>query len=82
MYYIHKQGFTIKNGKLEKKYNVQMKKNNEGYNIVGYDNNKIINKSVRFKNKVTTNKNKVKINKTKTNKVKTNKKKGKPNKKK
>jgi hypothetical protein len=77
MYYIHKQGFTFKNGKLEKKYNVQMKKNNEGYNIVGYDNNKIINKSVRFKNKVTTNKNKVKMNKTKTNK-----KKGKPNKKK
>ncbi len=77
MYYIHKQGFTFKNGKLEKKYNVQMKKNNEGYNIIGYDNNKIINKSVRFKNKVTTNKNKVKINKTKTNK-----KKGKPNKKK
>lgn len=77
MYYIHKQGFTFKNGKLEKKYNVQMKKNNEGYNIIGYDNNKIINKSVRFKNKVTTNKNKVKMNKTKTNK-----KKGKPNKKK
>ena len=68
MYYIHKQGFTFKNGKLEKKYNVQMKKNNEGYNIVGYDNNKIINKSVRFKNKV-------KTNKVKTNKVKTNKKK-------
>jgi hypothetical protein len=78
MYYIHKQGFTFKNGKLEKKYNVQMKKNNEGYNIVGYDNNKIINKSVRFKNKVKTNKvktNKVKTNKVKTNKVKTNKKK-------
>ena len=73
MYYIHKQGFTFKNGKLEKKYNVQMKKNNEGYNIVGYDNNKIINKSVRFKNKVKTNK--VKTNKVKTNKVKTNKKK-------
>ena len=51
MYYIHKQGFILKNGKLEKKYNVQMKKNNEGYNITGYDNNKVINKHVRFINK-------------------------------
>ena len=70
MYYIRKQGFTFKNGKLEKKYNVQMKKNNKGYNIVGYDNNKIINKSVRFIQE-----------KTKSNKVKPNKKKRKTQKK-
>ena len=75
MYYIRKQGFTFKNGKLEKKYNVQMKKNNKGYNIVGYNNNKIINKSVRFIQE------KTKSNKVKSNKVKPNKKKRKTQKK-
>lgn len=80
MYYIRKQGFTFKNGKLEKKYNVQMKKNNKGYNIVGYDNNKIINKSVRFIQEKTK-PNKTKSNKVKTNKVKPDKKKRKTQKK-
>ena len=67
MYYIHKQGFTLKNGKLEKKYNVQMKKNNKGYDIIGYDNNKVINKHVRYIKDKTKKVNPLK-NKTKKNK--------------
>ena len=42
MLFIQKKGFNIKNGRLEKQYNIQMKKTNKGYNIVGYDNDKII----------------------------------------
>jgi hypothetical protein len=51
MLFIQKKGFNIKNGRLEKQYNIQMKKTNKGYNIVGYDNDKIINKHVLFRNK-------------------------------
>ena len=50
MLFVQKKGFNIKNGHLEQQYNIQMKKTNKGYNIIGYDNDKIINKHVRFRN--------------------------------
>jgi len=64
MLFIQKKGFNIKNGVLEKKYDIQMQKTQKGYNIVGYDNDKIINKHVRYINKATPKK----IKKTKKNK--------------
>ena len=64
MYHIHKQGYSLKNGKLVKAYNIEMNKNNKGYNIVGYNNNKIVNKHVRYI-KSKTNKRKPLKNKTK-----------------
>ena len=56
MLFIQKKGYNIKNGRLEQQYNIQMKKTNKGYNIVGYDNDKIIDKHVRFRNKSLNNK--------------------------
>lgn len=50
MLFFQKKGFNIKNGHLEQQYNIQMKKTNKGYNIIGYDNDKIIDKHVRFRN--------------------------------
>ena len=70
MLFIQKKGFNIKNGRLEKQYNVQMKKTNKGYNIVGYDNDKIINKHVRFFNKSVNKSMNKKKKKRKTNKKK------------
>jgi hypothetical protein len=52
--FIEKKGFNIKNGVLEKKFNIQMQKTQKGYNIVGYNNDKIINKHVRYMNKPNT----------------------------
>jgi len=54
MMFIEKKGFNIKNGVLEKKFNIQMQKTQKGYNIVGYNNDKIINKHVRYMNKPNT----------------------------
>ena len=77
MLFIQKKGYNIKNGRLEQQYNIQMKKTNKGYNIVGYDNDKIIDKHVRFRNKSVTNKsvNKKPVTKKTNKKRKTNKKK-------
>jgi hypothetical protein len=61
--YIRKIGLKLKNNKLEKAYNIEVKQTNKGYNITGVNNGKIIKKSVRY----------IKNNK-KTNKRKTNKK--------
>ena len=36
------------NGKLRKKLHVEMVKNNKGIHIVGYNNNKRINKTITF----------------------------------
>lgn len=36
------------NGKLKKKLHVEMVKNNKGIHIVGYNNNKRINKTITF----------------------------------
>jgi len=68
MLYIRKTGFKQINNKLEKAYNIEVKQTNKGYNITGYNNGKIIKKSVRYR---PTNYKKVKPNK------KTKKKKGK-----
>lgn len=54
MLFIEKKGFNIKNGVLEKKFDIQMQKTQKGYNIVGYNNDKIINKHVRYINKSNT----------------------------
>ena len=68
MLYIRKTGFKQINNKLEKAYNIEVKKTNKGYNITGYNNDKIIKKSVRYR---PTNSKKVKPNKkTKKNKKK------------
>jgi hypothetical protein len=84
MLYIEKQKFRLKNnGNLEKLYNVRMKRTNKGYNIVGYNNGKIINKHVRYltnsskMNSIKMNNSKLnnKPNKRKTTKKTTNKKK-------
>ena len=81
MLFIQKKGYNIKNGRLEQQYNIQMKKTNKGYNIVGYDNDKIIDKHVRFRNKSLNNKpvnklvNKKPVTKKTNKKRKTNKKK-------
>ena len=48
MEYIHKRGFKIINNKLQNAYDVEVKKNNKGYNITGFNNDKIIKKSVRY----------------------------------
>ena len=64
MMFIQKKGFNIKNGVLEKKYDIKMQKTQKGYNIIGYNNDKIINKHVRYINKATPKK----IKKTKKNK--------------
>ena len=69
MLLIEKKGFKVINGKLEKQYNVRMKKTNKGYNIVGFNNDKIINKHVRFINKTNNRLNKKRKNR-KTNKKK------------
>ena len=53
MLIIRKKGFKIQNGDLQQKYDIQMKKTNKGYNIVGYNNEKIIDKHVRYFNKNT-----------------------------
>jgi len=78
MLYVEKQRFRLKNnGNLEKLYNVRMKKTNKGYNIVGYNNGKIINKHVRYltnNSKMNNSKMNNKPNKKKTNKKRTNKK--------
>ncbi len=50
MAYIRKTGFKIINNKLEKAYNIEVKQTNKGYNITGYNNGKIIKKSVRYAN--------------------------------
>jgi len=68
MLFIKKKGFTMVNGKLKEKFNIEMKKTNEGYNIIGYNNNKLIHKSVRYNKK-----SKIKTKKTKTKKTKTKK---------
>ena len=65
MLLVKKRGFVIENGQLKKKFNIQMEKTNKGYHIMGFNNNKIINKSVIYiKNKSKKTKNK----KTKKNK--------------
>jgi hypothetical protein len=69
MLFIKKKGFTMVNGKLKQKFNIEMKKTNEGYNIIGYDNNKLIHKSVRYNKKINKTKNKSK-NKSKNKKLK------------
>ena len=71
MLYIRKTGFKQINNKLEKAYNIEVKQTNKGYNITGYNNGKIIKKSVRYVDPT----NKMKTNKKITNKRKTNKKK-------
>jgi hypothetical protein len=70
MLYIRKTGFKQINNKLEKAYNIEVKQTNKGYNITGYNNGKIIKKSVRYR---PTNSKKVKP-KTKKNKKKKGKK--------
>jgi hypothetical protein len=64
--YTRKIGLILKNNKLEKAYNIEVKQTNKGYNITGVNNGKIVKKFVRY---ITT-----KMNKKKTNKKKTNKK--------
>lgn len=49
MDYIRKTGFKIINNKLEKAYNIEVKQTNKGYNITGYNNDKIIKKLVRYR---------------------------------
>jgi len=51
MLYIRKTGFKQINNKLQKAYNIEVKQTNKGYNITGYNNGKIIKKSVRYKTK-------------------------------
>lgn len=70
MLLIQKKGFKVINGKLEKQYNVRMKKTNKGYNIVGFDNDKIINKHVRYFNKTNNQPNTMKSNKKENKKIK------------
>jgi hypothetical protein len=60
MEYIHKRGFKIINNKLQNAYNVEVKKTNKGYNITGFNNDKIIKKSVRYVSKKNTKKRKTK----------------------
>jgi hypothetical protein len=68
MLLVKKRGYVIENGKLKKSFNIQMEKTNKGYHIMGFNNNKIINKSVTYiKNK---GKNKSKKVKNKSKKVK------------
>ena len=68
MLYIRKTGFKQINNKLEKSYNIEVKQTNKGYNITGYNNGKIIKKSLRYR---PTNSKKGKPNKkTKKNKAK------------
>lgn len=71
MLYIRKTGFKQINNKLEKAYNIEVKQTNKGYNITGYNNGKIIKKSVRYRPTKITNAKKGKPNKqTKKNKKK------------
>ena len=48
MLYIRKTGFKRINNKLQKAFNIEVKQTNKGYNISGYNNGKIIKKSVRY----------------------------------
>jgi hypothetical protein len=73
MDYIHKTGFKIINNKLEKAYNIEVKQTNKGYNITGYNNDKIIKKSVRYRRTKNTNTKKGKPKKNKKKKKKTKK---------
>ena len=73
MLYIRKTGFKQINNKLEKAYNIEVKQTNKGYNITGYNNGKIIKKSVRYRPTKIANSKKVKP-KTKKNKKKKGKK--------
>jgi hypothetical protein len=49
MLVIRRKGFSITNGALNHAYNVKMNKTNKGIHIVGINNNKIINKTIKFK---------------------------------
>lgn len=49
MLFIRKSGFSKINDKLKKAYNIQMEKTKKGYHIVGFNNNKIINKMIKTK---------------------------------
>jgi hypothetical protein len=60
MEYIHKRGFKIINNKLQNAYDIEVKRNNKGYNITGFNNDKIIKKSVRYVAKKNTKKRKTK----------------------
>ncbi len=49
MVFIRRSGFSITNGRLNRAYNVKMNTTNKGYHIVGFNNNKSINKMIKFK---------------------------------
>jgi len=61
MIFIKKTGFSEVNHELKHAYNIQMEKTKNGYRIIGYNDNKIINKTIKLKNKkrATTKKRKV-----------------------
>ncbi len=49
MLFIRKSGFSRINDQLKQAYNIQMEKTKKGYHIVGFNNNKIINKTINLK---------------------------------
>jgi hypothetical protein len=51
MLFIRKSGFSKINDKLKQAYNIQMEKTKKGYHIIGFNNNKIINKTINLKTK-------------------------------
>lgn len=51
MIFIKKSGFSKINNQLKHAYNIQMEKTKKGYHIVGFNDNKIINKTIHIKNK-------------------------------
>ena len=77
MLYIRKTGFKRINNKLQKAFNIEVKQTNKGYNISGYNNGKIIKKSVRYTSPNTKKGNTKKGNTKKGNTKKGNTKKGK-----
>ena len=51
MLFIRKSGFSRINDQLKQAYNIQMEKTKKGYHIIGFNNNKIINKTINLKTK-------------------------------
>jgi hypothetical protein len=49
MLFIRKSGFSRINDQLKQAYNIQMEKTKKGYHIIGFNNNKIINKTINLK---------------------------------
>jgi len=48
MLFYEKKGVTFVNGKLKRKFDIQVRPTKKGYKLVGYNNNKLFNKNINI----------------------------------